>query len=95
MAASGYASGTFQRPSTTAVAPKTASGVNMRPAKPSQGLQRPVSAVLPQSMGIWKQEIPQESYDDGYANQVVSEETKEWERRDFNIFLPFRNQNPP
>lgn len=74
VAASGHASGTFQRPSTAAsgTAKGSASGgVTMRSSKSIGGVQRPVSAVLIPSSAL---NIRQESvhpYSDGACLPVV------------------------
>lgn len=67
VSSSGYAtSGTYQRSS---VAGKAAtSGVNMRQTKSIGGVQRPVSAVLPQSYAVNRRQETMDSYSDVVRN---------------------------
>lgn len=75
MASSGYSSATFQRPSTSMTGKSMSSGigggVNMRQNKSIGGVQRPVSAILPQSSAVNRRQETMETYNDGRYSPVV------------------------
>lgn len=75
VASSGYSSATFQRPSTSMTGKSMSSGigggVNMRQNKSIGGVQRPVSAILPQSSAVNRRQETMETYNDGRYSPVV------------------------
>lgn len=78
-ASSGYGSGTFQKPMAAVPGKPSFGGVNMRQTKSIGGVQRPVSAVLPQSTNLnRRQEQDQYGGGNGRYSPVVS---GNWERQ--------------